>query len=172
MAAASLNIKLDYNQVLELARHLSEEDKNRLKNELIAEANKAKLSYFQNLFSSEDSEKLSLEEIQTEVNELRRERCVSNYKNLEREDCMVVVEPTVAYRVNSLQGLKSRLKASIEETTDGELLEQCLGLLQRKPRPCVYTDEEFVQVLAEAEASGYVAHEDALKEFEKWGFVR
>ena len=30
MATASLNIKLDYNQVLELARQLSEEEKERL----------------------------------------------------------------------------------------------------------------------------------------------
>lgn len=97
---------------------------------------------------------------------------VKPYKNIELEGGRVVAEPAVAYGVNYLQGLKSRLKASIEETTDGELLEQCLGLLQRKPRPCVYTDEEFVEVLAEAEAGGYVAHEDALKEFEKWGFVR
>ena len=72
MATASLNIKLDYNQVLELARQLSEEEKNCLKDELIAETNKARLSYFQNL---------SMEEIQTEVNELRRERYEEQRKN-------------------------------------------------------------------------------------------
>ena len=81
MATASLNIKLDYNQVLELARQLSEEEKNCLKDELIAETNKARLSYFQNLFCSEESEQLSMEEIQTEVNELRRERYEEQRKN-------------------------------------------------------------------------------------------
>ena len=74
MATESLNIKLDYNQVLELARQLSEEEKERLKDELIAESNKAKLKHFQNLFSCEESEQMSMEEIQAEINELRRER--------------------------------------------------------------------------------------------------
>ena len=74
MATASLNIKLDYNQVLELARQLSEEEKELLKDELIAESNKAKLRHFQDLFSCEESEQMSMEEIQAEINELRRER--------------------------------------------------------------------------------------------------
>ena len=74
MGTASLNIKLDYEQVLELARQLSEEEKNLLKDELNAESNKARLTYFQSLFSSDESEQLSMEEMQAEVNELRRER--------------------------------------------------------------------------------------------------
>lgn len=81
MATASLNLKLDYNQVLELARQLSDEDKLRLKDELTSEANMAKLKYFQNLFSCEESEQLTMEEIQAEVNELRRERYEANRKN-------------------------------------------------------------------------------------------
>ena len=56
MATASLNLKLDYKQVLELAKQLSDEDKIRLKDELISESNKTKLKYFQNLFSCEESE--------------------------------------------------------------------------------------------------------------------
>lgn len=81
MATASLNLKLDYNQVLELARQLSDEDKLRLKDELTSEANMAKLKYFQNLFSCEESEQLTMEEIQAEVNELRRERYEANHSN-------------------------------------------------------------------------------------------
>ena len=81
MATVSLNLKLDYNQVLELARQLSDEEKVRLKNELIAESNKAKLKYFQNMFSCEESEQLSMEEIQEEVNEVRRERYGAKRKN-------------------------------------------------------------------------------------------
>lgn len=78
MATASLNLKLDYNQVLELARQLSDEDKVRLKDELISESNLAKLKYFQDLFSCEESEQLTMGEIQAEVNELRRERYANN----------------------------------------------------------------------------------------------
>ena len=59
MGTASLNIKLDYEQVLELARQLSEEEKNLLKDELNAESNKVRLTYFQSLFSSDESEQLS-----------------------------------------------------------------------------------------------------------------
>ena len=81
MATVSLNIKLDYNQVLELARQLSEEEKELLKDELIAESNKAKLKHFQNLFSCEESEQMSMEEIQAEINELRRERNETRRKN-------------------------------------------------------------------------------------------
>lgn len=81
MATASLNLKLDYKQVLELAKQLSEEDKLRLKDELISEFNKTKLKYFQNLFSCEESELLTMDEIQAEVNELRRERYEARRKD-------------------------------------------------------------------------------------------
>ena len=43
MATASLNLKLDYKQVLELAKPVSYEDKLRLKDELISESNKTQL---------------------------------------------------------------------------------------------------------------------------------
>ena len=81
MATASLNIKLDYNQVLELARQLSDEEKDLLKDELTSESNRIKLKYFQNLFSSEESEQLNMEEIQAEVNEQRRGRYETRRKN-------------------------------------------------------------------------------------------
>ena len=81
MATASLNIKLDYNQVLDLARQLSEEEKDLLKDELIAESNKAKLKHFQSLFSCKESEQMDMEEIQAEINELRRERYETRRKN-------------------------------------------------------------------------------------------
>ncbi len=81
MATASLNLKLDYKQVLELAKQLSDEDKLRLKDELISESNKTKLKYFQNLFSCEESELLTMDEIQAEVNELRRKRYEARRKD-------------------------------------------------------------------------------------------
>ena len=74
MASVSLNLKLDYSQVLELARQLSDEDKVRLKDELVSESNKVRLKYFQNLFSCEESEQLTMDEIQAEVDEFRKER--------------------------------------------------------------------------------------------------
>ena len=40
MATASLNIRLSYNQILELARQLSDEDKLQLNRELSAEVRK------------------------------------------------------------------------------------------------------------------------------------
>ena len=43
MATASLNIRLNYYQVLELARQLSDEDKIRLNRELTAETRKMEL---------------------------------------------------------------------------------------------------------------------------------
>jgi len=58
---------------LALVQQLSDEDKLRLKDELIAETAKKKLSYFQDLFSTEESERISMQEIQEEVNVVRRE---------------------------------------------------------------------------------------------------
>lgn len=81
MAPVSLNLNLDYSQVLELAKQLSDDDKIRLKNELISEFNKDRLKYFQNLFSCDESEQLTMDEIQAEVNEARRERYEARRKN-------------------------------------------------------------------------------------------
>ncbi|MBR5542301.1 MAG: hypothetical protein IKU64_08105 [Bacteroides sp.] len=65
MAPVSLNLKLDYSQ-----------------NELISEFNKDKLKYFQNLFSCDESEQITMDEIQAEVNEARRERYETRRKEL------------------------------------------------------------------------------------------
>lgn len=81
MTTALLSIRLDYEQVLALARQLSDEDKLRLKDELIAETAKKKLSNFQDLFSTEESEHISMQEIQEEVNVVRREMYESRQKN-------------------------------------------------------------------------------------------
>ena len=81
MASVSLTLKLDYSQVLELARQLSDEDKLRLKDELVSESNKVRLKYFQNLFSSEESEQLTMDEIQAEVDEFRKERYEARRKD-------------------------------------------------------------------------------------------
>ena len=46
MATASLNIRLNYRQILELARQLSDEDKLQLNRELAAEVRKIKLQFW------------------------------------------------------------------------------------------------------------------------------
>ena len=52
MATASLNIRLSYNQILELARQLSDEDKLQLNRELSAEVRKIEL---QRLLTNENN---------------------------------------------------------------------------------------------------------------------
>ena len=69
MATASLNIRLSYNQILELARQLSDEDKLQLNRELSAEVRKIELQRLLQVFKNDE---ISLEEISSEV-ELERQ---------------------------------------------------------------------------------------------------
>lgn len=94
------------------------------------------------------------------------------YTDKEQEDATMASEPVVTYHTTNLQRLKNRLKITIEEETDETMLRQCLELLQRTHMPCIYTDEEFAQVVTDSEASGYLTHEEALRKFEKWGFAK
>lgn len=70
MATASLNIRLNYSQILELARQLSDEDKLMLNRELAAEVRRIKL---QNILKTFKNDELSLIEIQNEVEAVRQE---------------------------------------------------------------------------------------------------
>lgn len=81
-------------------------------------------------------------------------------------------ESIEAYHTSYLQGLKKKLIASIDNTTDEDKLEQCLELLHADSMPCCFTDEEFAEELRLSEASGYVTMEETLKKFAKWGFER
>lgn len=74
MEGASFNIQLDYNQIRDIVGQLSDEDKLRLANELIAETRKSKLEYFQNIFKGDEAADglPSMEEIQTEVDAVRQ----------------------------------------------------------------------------------------------------
>ena len=71
MAAASLNIRLSYNQILELARQLSDEDKLQLNRELSAEVRKIELQRLLQVFKNDE---ISLEEISSEVELVRQAR--------------------------------------------------------------------------------------------------
>ena len=71
MATASLNIRLSYNQILELARQLSDEDKLQLNRELFAEVRKIELQRLLQVFKNDE---ISLEEISSEVEFVRQTR--------------------------------------------------------------------------------------------------
>ncbi len=71
MATASLNIHLSYNQILELARQLSDEDKLQLNRELSAEVRKIELQRLLQVFKNDE---ISLEEISSEVELVRQAR--------------------------------------------------------------------------------------------------
>ena len=71
MATASLNIRLSYNQILELARQLSDEDKLQLNRELFAEVRKIELQRLLQVFKNDE---ISLEEISSEVELVRQAR--------------------------------------------------------------------------------------------------
>lgn len=70
MATASLKIRLNYNQILELARQLSDEDKLELNRALAAEVRSIKLRQLLQAFKSSD---ISQEEIDAEVETARQE---------------------------------------------------------------------------------------------------
>ena len=71
MATASLNIRLSYNQILELARQLSDEDKLQLYRELYAEVRKIELKRLLQVFKNDE---ISLEDISSEVELVRQAR--------------------------------------------------------------------------------------------------
>lgn len=71
MATASLNIRLSYNQILELARQLSDEDKLQLNRELSAEVRKIELQRLLQVFKNDE---IFLEEISSEVELVRQAR--------------------------------------------------------------------------------------------------
>ena len=54
MATASLNIRLNYRQILELARQLSDEDKLQLNRELAAEARRIELQFLLKVFKNDE----------------------------------------------------------------------------------------------------------------------
>lgn len=85
---------------------------------------------------------------------------------------MKVSEPEKASNAVYIQGLKNRLIALVDASTDEEVLEQCLQLLESSERkmPCVFTDEEFEEELRLSEESGFGSYEDALRVFGKWDF--
>lgn len=78
MATASLKIRLNYNQVLELARQLSDEDKLELNRALAAEARSIKL---RRLLETLKTDEISQKEIDDEVEAVRQEAYEMRLRN-------------------------------------------------------------------------------------------
>ncbi|HBO06474.1 hypothetical protein DW121_15345 [Bacteroides sp. AM10-21B] len=81
---------------------------------------------------------------------------------------MKVSEPAVAYNTPYLQGLKNRLIASIDSTTDEGKLQECLELLHEDTMPCCFTEEELDEEIRLSEASGFATDEEVAAMFAKW----
>ena len=81
---------------------------------------------------------------------------------------LIEAYPAPAYGTSDLQGLKNRLIATIDASTDERKLEQCWELLQGSDMPCVFTDEEFAEEIRLSEASGFLSDEEARAMFAKW----
>lgn len=90
------------------------------------------------------------------------------------QEPLIAAEPIAAYgyETSSVQALRNRIVDAVNKMENEELLMECLEILHTKSMPCVYTDEEFEEELRLSEGSGTISHEDALKYFAQWGFVR
>lgn len=80
-----------------------------------------------------------------------------------------VSEPAVAYNTPYLQGLKDRIIASLDVTTDEEKLQRCLELLYESEMPCRFTEEELDEEIRLSEASGNASEEKVNAFFARWG---
>ena len=98
---------------------------------------------------------------------------MKTYQNPENSTS-IAAEPTATYGYtpNHVQALRNRIVDAVNETDDEERLMECMELLHADTMPCVYTDEEFEEELRLSEASGTISHEETLKYFAQWGFVR
>ena len=98
---------------------------------------------------------------------------IKTYQNPE-SSASIAAEPVAAYgyNPNHVQTLRNRIVDAVNETDDEERLMECVEILHADTMPCVYTDEEFEEELRLSEASGTISHEEALKYFAQWGFVR
>lgn len=71
MNTAAINIKLSYNQILDLVRQLPMREKKKLTEELFRESVSSELNYFLNKFKTDD---LTEDDILSEVEAIRLER--------------------------------------------------------------------------------------------------
>lgn len=81
---------------------------------------------------------------------------------------MKASEPAMVYNTAHLQGLKNRLINLIGQMDDERRLQDCLAILQAKPMPCMFTEEELDAVIESAEKEGFASQEEVDKMFSKW----
>lgn len=96
-----------------------------------------------------------------------------SYNSDSNESSVLSEQSAGYYKSNSeVQMLRNRIVDVVKNTDNTDMLMECLEVLHTDTMPCVYTDEELDEELRLSEASGNVSHEEALKYFAKWGFVR
>ena len=78
MATVSLKIRLNYNQILELTQHLSDDDKLELRRALAAETRGIKLRRLLETFKTDE---ISQKEIDAEVEAVRQEAYEKRLRN-------------------------------------------------------------------------------------------
>lgn len=85
--------------------------------------------------------------------------------------CIMNYNDTVFYESEMLE-LKRRVLEKLEETTDMLKLEECMALLTGMEIPVWYSDGEFLDELHMADKEEFVKHEQVLKDFAEWDYVR
>lgn len=89
------------------------------------------------------------------------------YRPIESEP-LVAAEPVVAYGNSYVQGLKQRLKATIDQSNDEESLQQCLEVFYAESMPCMFSKEELGEEIRLSEKSGEATEEEVESIFRKW----
>lgn len=92
---------------------------------------------------------------------------MKEYRPTESEP-LVAAEPAVTYGSSYVQGLKQRLKATIDQSNDEESLQQCLEVFYAESMPCMFSEEELGEEIRLSEKSGEATEEEVESIFRKW----
>ena len=92
---------------------------------------------------------------------------MKKYRPIESEPS-IAAEPAVAYGSSYVQGLKQRLKATIDQSNDEERLQQCLEVFYAGAMPCMFSKEELDEEVRFSEKSGEATEEEVESIFKKW----
>lgn len=92
---------------------------------------------------------------------------MKEYRQIDSEQ-QVASEPAIAYGSPYLQGLKQRLKTTIDKSNDEESLQECIELLYADSMPCMFSEEELTEEIKLSEKSGEATDEEVELIFKKW----
>ena len=94
---------------------------------------------------------------------------MKTYQNPENSTS-IAAEPTATYGYtpNHVQALRNRIVDAVNETNDEERLMECMELLHADTMPCVYTDEEFEEIVRQALTDSWMENEDVERIIEEW----